>query len=146
MGRSIRFFVLVSFAVAASGCARRRRARECNAFIDKVNGALTEINQYTDTTGVDDATVVQHMKKLSQLYDQLAGEIGAMQIRTPDLKKGADEYQSMARSASAAARHMADAFEKKDVGESKSAEQEFKKVVTREHALISRINGTCSAN
>jgi hypothetical protein len=133
---------LLAFAVG--GCGRQRRARECNTFIDKVNGALKEINRYTDTNGVDNAAIVRNMTELSRRYRQLAGDIDEMHIQTPDLKRGTDEYRSMARAAAAAASHMAEAFQNKDVAESKSAEGEFQAVVNREHALIARINATCS--
>lgn len=144
MMRSVRRGTLVLLVLVAGGCHRQRRAHECNAFIDKVNGALKQINRYTDTNGVDNATIIRNMKELSRRYEQLASDIAKMHIQTPELKRGTDEYRLMALSAAAAAGHMADAFEKRDVGESKSAEREFQAVVTREHALIARINDTCS--
>ncbi|MBX3131604.1 MAG: hypothetical protein KF718_33110 [Polyangiaceae bacterium] len=128
-----------------SGCGNLKKTKECSAFIDRVNTALSVIQQHTNTAGKEDAKAAADMKKLGELYEQLSKDVGALEITTPDLKTHTGEYQAMAAKAAAAARQVAEAIEKKDPQQAESAQTEFDKIVKQEDELVNKINGYCQA-
>lgn len=133
----------LALAVAASGCARRKRLLECTRFIDKTNASLKEINKYTNTP-VHDPKLAANMRTLSKLFEQLAKDIDAMHISSPALAPETKRYRDMCEHSATAARHLADAVSHKNVAEAKTAEHEFKHVVKDESDLIQRINKVCA--
>lgn len=137
------FAVLLAFAV--TGCAKMKRTKECNAFIGKVNTALKEIEKHTNTTGQDDAKAIAEMKKLGDLYEALANDVGGLEITTDDLKSHAGEYQAMATKAASTARQVAQAIETKNAKQADQAKEEFDKIVKQEDELVGKINTLCQA-
>lgn len=130
-------------ALALSGCGKFKRAKECNAFIDKVNAALKEIEKRTSTPEGDEKVAVSEMRELAKLYEKLSQDIAALGITTAELKKQATEYQQMATKAAATARQVADAIEGKDIDKATQAQKQFDLIVKEEDQLVSSINGLC---
>ncbi len=137
--------LLIALVFVLTGCGKIKKTKECNAFIDKVNTALKEIEQHTNTAGQDDAKAVAEMKKLGELYDQLAKDVGSQEITTTELKAHATEYQSMASKAAATARQVAQAIETQNSDQAESAQKEFDKIVKQEDELVNKINTFCQA-
>jgi hypothetical protein len=137
--------ILVS-AVLSAGCGKMQKTKECNEFIDKVNTSLKEIEKHTNQKTADQKSTVAEMKKLADLYDRLATDLGALTIGTPALKKHSAEYQTMAKKAAAAARQHADALETNDVEKSQTAQKEFDGIVKQEDQLVNNINNFCQAS
>src|SRR5690242_1832072 len=98
------FLVIAGLAVSASGCGKMKKTSECNAFIDKVNTSLKEIEKHTSSRGTDQKSAAADMKKLADLYDKLGADVGALSVTTPELKKHAGDYQAMAKKAASTAR------------------------------------------
>ena len=142
-------FVLAVALVACfsltTGCGKFKKTKECNAFIDKVNTAIKEIEQHSASKSGDDAQVIAEMKKLGELYDQLAKDVGALDITTGDLKKHAGDYQAMCTSAANTARQVASAIETKNKTQADAAQKEFDKIVKQEDDLVNQINTFCQA-
>jgi hypothetical protein len=134
---------LVLASCLAPGCGKFKKTKECNAFIEKVNTAIKEIEQHSASKAGDDAQVISEMKKLADLYDQLAKDVGALDITTPDLKKHAGEYQGMCGKAAQTARQVATAVETKNADQADNAQKEFDKIVKQEDDLVNQINGFC---
>ncbi len=134
---------VLALALTTSGCARRKRLLECNRFIQKTNGSLEEINKYTNTPP-HDPKLATNMHTLSKLFEQLAKDIDAMHITAPELAPETKRYRDMCQQSAEAARHLADAVDKDNPAEAKSAQQEFKRVVKDESDLIQRINKVCA--
>jgi hypothetical protein len=129
--------------LALSGCNRARKAEECSRFIDKVNGALRQIEHNTQTEAQDDSAAVAEMRRLADQYDTLANDVGALKISSRELRAQALEYRRMANSAASAARHVATAVESKDIQEATDAQNAFDQIVKQEDQLVARINDFC---
>lgn len=142
-------FVLAAFAISAAllvtGCGKFKKTKECNAFIEKVNTAIKEIEQNSASKGGDDAQVISSMKKLGDLYEQLAKDVGALELTTPELKTHATTYKEMCTKAASTARQVATAIETKNPEQADSAQKEFDKIVKQEDDLVNQINGFCQA-
>jgi hypothetical protein len=143
--RPVLAVLLLAVACFGSGCGKFKKTKECNAFIEKVNTAIKEIEQHSASKAGDDAQVISEMKKLADLYDQLARDVGALDITTPDLKKHAMEYQGMCTKAAQTARQVASAIETKNADQADNAQKEFDKIVKEEDDLVNQINGFCQA-
>jgi hypothetical protein len=109
-----------------TGCGKFKKTKECNAFIDKVNTAIKEIEKHSASKGGEDAQVIADMKKLADLYD-------------------ATNYQGMCVKAASTARQVASAIETKNSEQTDTAQKEFDKIVKQEDDLVSQINTFCQA-
>lgn len=141
-----RFAVLAAClagVLALGGCTKFKRTKECNAFIDKVNAALKEIEKRPAAAQADEGAAVSEMRELAKLYEQLAKDITALAVTNEELAKHATEYQQMATKAAATARQVADAFEANDVEKATVAQKQFDAIVKQEDQLVSSINGLC---
>ncbi|MBK7579109.1 MAG: hypothetical protein IPI67_02795 [Myxococcales bacterium] len=141
--------VLAAFAITAAfsltGCGKFKKTKECNAFIEKVNTAIKEIEQHSASKGGEDAQVISEMKKLGELYDQLAKDVGALDVSTAELKAHSANYQQMCTKAASTARQVATAIETKNPDQAESAQKEFDKIVKQEDDLVNQINTFCQA-
>ncbi|MEZ4219575.1 MAG: hypothetical protein R3B13_01520 [Polyangiaceae bacterium] len=131
--------------LSLTGCGKIKKTKECAAFIDKVNASLKVIEQHTNTSGKDDAKAVADMKKLGELYETLANDVGGIEITTGDLKTHVDEYKGMATKAAGAARQVAEAIETKNPDKAATAQKEFDAIVKQEDELVNKINTFCQA-
>ena len=143
--RSISAAVLLLACSLLLGCGKIKKTKECNAFIDKVNTAIKEIEKHSASKGGDDAQVISDMKKLADLYDQLSKDVGALELSTPELKKHATDYQGMCTKAASTARQVASAIETKNAEQADTAQKEFDKIVKQEDDLVNQINTFCQA-
>src|SRR5688572_14922040 len=74
------------------GCGKMKKTQECNAFIDKVNTSLPEIQKAANTNSDDPKASAAAMRKVAELYDKLGADIGGQEIGTENLKKFSTEY------------------------------------------------------
>jgi methyl-accepting chemotaxis protein len=132
-------------ALSVSGCGKIKKTSECNTFIDKVNASLKEIEKHTSTKAENEAQTISGMKRLGDLYEQLAKDVGAIEIATPELKKHVGDYQAMAQRASTTSRDVASAVEAKDGDRIDKAQKEFDQIVKQEDELVNKINSYCQA-
>jgi hypothetical protein len=142
-------FVLAALAASAAlalpGCGKIKKTKECNAFIEKVNTSIKEIEQNSANKGGDDAQVIASMKKLGELYDQLAKDVGGLEVTTAELKTHASTYKEMCTKAADTAREVASAIETKNPEQAAKAQGEFDKIVKQEDDLVNQINTFCQA-
>jgi len=125
------------------GCGKMKKTQECNAFIDKVNTSLPEIQKAANTNSDDPKASAAAMRKVAELYDKLGADIGGQEIGTADLKKFATEYNQMCAKASGAAKKVAEAFETTDLAKAESAKKELDEVEKQEDTLVDSINKFC---
>ena len=143
-GSGLMVFILASAAICG-GCSKMKKTTECNAFIEKVNTSLKEIEKHTNSKGTDQKTAASDMKKLGDLYDKLATDVGALGVSTPELKKHSAEYQAMAKKAADTARQVAEAVETNNLDKAQAAQKEFDSIVKHEDQLVNNINSFCQA-
>jgi hypothetical protein len=125
------------------GCGKMKKTQECNAFIDKVNTSLPEIQKAANTNSDDPKASAAAMRKVAELYDKLGADIGGQEIGTEDLKKFATQYNQMCAKASGAAKKVAEAFETTDLAKAESAKKELDEVEKQEDTLVDSINKFC---
>jgi hypothetical protein len=135
--------LLCMVLLGATGCGKFKRAKECNAFIDKVNVALKDIEKRTSAPEGDEKAAVGEMRELAKLYEKLSQDIAALGITSQELKKQAADYQQMATKAAGTARQVADAIEGKDIEKATAAQKQFDLIVKEEDQLVSSINQLC---
>ena len=137
--------VLVAFLGVAGlllACGMAKKANECSALIDRVNSAQQETSsiQFTMDTSSND------IKKMADVFDKLAKDLGAMEIGTEELKGFRDEYKTMAEKAGAATRKLAEAVDKTDSAKLDEAQKELDAATDPEDKLVDKINEFCSAS
>ena len=137
------FLLIVAACLALSGCNRARKVEECSAFIDRVNGALRQIERNTQMEAQDDSAAVAEMRRLADQYDTLAHDVGTLKISSRQLRVHALAYRRMANSAASAARQVAAAVESKNIQEATQAQNAFDEIVKQEDRLVARINDFC---
>jgi len=137
--------LLVLLTAVLLGCGKLNKGKECNAFIDKVNASLPEIQKAANSDSEDLKASAAAMKKVADLYDKLGNDIGSQDIGTDELKKFATEYKAMCAKASSAARKVADAFETSDLAKAETAKKELDEVEKQEDTLVDNINKFCQA-
>jgi hypothetical protein len=130
-------------AVLLFGCGKMKKTQECNAFIDKVNTSLPEIQKAANTNSEDPKASATAMRKVAELYDKLGADISGQEIGTDDLKKYAGEYHQMCSKASGAAKKVAEAFETTDLAKAETAKKELDEVEKQEDTLVDNINKFC---
>ena len=134
---------LLTLALAPLGCGKMKKTQECNAFIDKVNTSLPEIQKAANTNSDDPKASAAAMRKVAELYDKLGTDISGQEIGTDELKKFATEYNQMCSKASCAAKKVAEAFETTDLAKAESAKKELDEVEKQEDTLVDSINKFC---
>ena len=125
------------------GCGKMKKTQECNAFIDKVNTSLPEIQKAANTNSDDPKASAAAMRKVAELYDKLGTDISGQEIGTAELKKFSTEYNQMCAKASGAAKKVAEAFETTDLAKAESAKKELDEVEKQEDTLVDSINKFC---
>ncbi len=143
MLRALAALIAITFATA--GCGKIKKTSECNTFIDKVNASLKEIEKHTTKKSDNEKQTIEGMKKLGELYEALAKDVGSIEITTADLKKQVTEYQHMAERAATTSRDVAAAVEAKDGAKIDKAQKEFDQIVKQEDELVNKINSYCQA-
>jgi hypothetical protein len=103
--------VLVSAAFGVVACGKK--ADECNAVIGAYNNGAGTVH----TIKEDDPQVTS---KLAAAYTKTAGDLGKLELTTPELKTIATKMQSAATAAAAAANDVSQAADK-DAAASKVA-------------------------
>jgi hypothetical protein len=141
MRGSVIVFALLTTALV--GCGKMKKTQECNAFIDKVNTSLPEIQKAANTNSDDPKASAAAMRKVAELYDKLGTDISGQQIGTEEMKKYAGEYHQMCTKASGAAKKVAEAFETSDLAKAESAKKELDEVEKQEDTLVDNINKFC---
>ena len=135
--------VIALLTLPLVGCGKMKKTQECNAFIDKVNTSLPEIQKAANTNSDDPKASAAAMRKVAELYDKLGADIGGQEIGTEDLKKFSTEYNQMCAKASSAAKKVAEAFETTDLAKAESAKKELDEVEKQEDTLVDSINKFC---
>jgi hypothetical protein len=136
-------FALLALVLFPIGCGKMKKTQECNAFIDKVNTSLPEIQKAANTNSDDPKASAAAMRKVAELYDKLGTDIGGQEIGTEELKKFSTEYNQMCAKASGAAKKVAEAFETTDLAKAESAKKELDEVEKQEDTLVDSINKFC---
>ena len=92
--------------------------------VDRLNSA----QQAAEKSSPGGKVTTDGLKTLADVLDELAKDIGAMSITTPELRSYADEYGKKAGEAAAAARIVAARVEAGKLDEAKAAKQKLDRI------------------
>lgn len=99
----------VALALGA-GCSKK--PQECKAVINVIDDDDTAIQAAAAGFGMDLSQSATAAKNISQVETKLAGDLKAITVTSPDLKKGVDDYVAAANDAAAATSKIADPLAK----------------------------------
>jgi chromosome segregation ATPase len=122
-------------------CGAFKKVEQCNALVDKINTA----QQAARRADSSEQASAEELKKLAGVLEQLAKDIGAMDIKNEKLRGYADEYQQMVSQMAAASRKLIAAVEAGDLAGATAAKAEMDAVSAKEDGLVAKINGFCGA-
>lgn len=125
-----------------ASCGRRQND-ECRAFVQAVNLHLAEIEQAAERDAGARTPTPDNMRRLARLYRELAETTQTLRIGTGDLGALRDDYRVMVLDAANLASSIATSLEAKDVQAALKTHERFADVVSREDALVARVNALC---
>jgi hypothetical protein len=131
--------VLLVAAFPLLGCGPVRKIKECGKVTGTINDGVTKAKAAVGSGPAGPA----ELRKIAEVYDGLAADMGKIEVTTPEVKKEADEYQTMAREVARAAREAAAATESRDKPKVVAARADFDKVRKQEEDVVGRINTVC---
>lgn len=124
------------------GCDHRQND-ECRAFVQAVNLHLAEIEQAAERDAGARTPTPDNMRRLARLYRDLAETTQTLRIGTGDLGTLRDDYRVMVLDAANLASSIATSLEAKDVQAALKTHERFADVVSREDAVVARVNALC---
>lgn len=119
-------------------CKGAKKVSECNAFIERVNTGIKEVE--SATKGDDPAS----FEKAAVAYDKLGADVGAMSFDTPELKAHSASYKAMCDSAAKTLREVSAALAKEDIKAATDAQGNFATLEKQENELVAKVNGFCT--
>jgi hypothetical protein len=135
------FAVVVALAFPA--CGNFRRGRDCKQFIETINARVKQIQDQPLSDNTDIATVVKEARQLALSYEQLAASVGALELKSSDVRAGAESYRGLAARAAGVLRDVALAVERMDSRTAQQKRIEFTGMEREERQLVQRIETLC---
>lgn len=136
--------ILVPLLLSLTGCGAVKKANECKALVSSINAGVTSLEAIGKGKSGNDSAVVGNLRKMADGYDKLSADTAKIEITTPELKKQATDYATLAKKSAQAARDFASAIEAKDAQKARTAEKEFDKLADEEGKLADAMNKTCN--
>lgn len=162
-----KLFICCAALATLGGCAEAKKHEECKSLIETINPHSTKIHKLSD--GITDATTLEvgaaTFGTMAAEAEASAADVKKLTIETPELKKFAEDYQTMCAASSKAFKDMIavskqiDAAQKaaatdaqaaqaqltKAQADAAAADAEMKKAVAPEDGIIDGINKACGA-
>ena len=158
---------LIAAALAFTGCAEAKKQAECKSLIEAINPHTTNVRKLSDDMPADASLEVaaKAFTAMSAEVEAGASEVKKLAVETPELKKFAEDYQTMCAGSSKAFKDMVAVTQKiaaaqkaaetnpeaaqADVAKAQTdaatAEAEIKKATAPEDGIVDGINKFCGA-
>jgi len=136
--------LILGLVVPATGCGAFKKANECKALVTSINNGVTALDAVGKGKSGNDSAVIANLRKMADGYDKLSADTAKIDITTPELKKQATDYATLAKKSGQAARDFAAAIEAKDPAKARASEKEFDKLADEEGKLADAMNKTCN--
>lgn len=134
--------------LTANGCGALKRVHECEAVIETVNTGLEEIGVQAPDAGSNSVAYEQ----IANAYDDLVGRIEQLQVEDAGLRQALDGYEELAAraarhsrsfAAELATRAKSRSARKKREARLKSIRSLAKADLSREAAVVRKLNALC---
>ena len=142
--RTSALLLLVTASMAPAGCAPFKKASECKALVTSINTGVTALEAIGKGKSGNDTAVIGNLRKMADGYDKLSADTAKIEITTPELKRQASDYSTLAKKSAQAARDFASAIEAKDAQKARASEKDFDKLADEEGKLADGMNKTCN--
>jgi hypothetical protein len=106
----MRALVLLGAVLAVGACTKK--PKECKQVVNIIDDDDDKLSVAAAGMGSDPQSVIKSARDIAGIEDKLAADLGALTITTPDVKKGSDDYVSVAKDLSTAMKSIADALDK----------------------------------
>lgn len=134
--------ILLSLPFALGACGQSKIA-ECNALVGVLNAGAQDIHARTNAITSKPEAIAEY-KALAEAAEKVAESASKVEIRSPELKKLAADYQATMIEFAKAAREIASA-DAKDIPKMNAAANTIEKVGKDEEQLVGEINKFCQA-
>ena len=140
--------LLAGSLALVAGCSSLRRVHECKRVIDTVNGGLSSISAAGADAGANPSTYAQ----LADAYAALDKRLEGADSKDPALSKSFGAYRELIQRAAKQSRAFSEELDKPTSTPEEEKEKESrlnrlrtqaKNDVTREAALVRKLNGLC---
>lgn len=132
-------FVLVALVLAASGCGRMDRARDCQAIAQVVNPALDEIES-TARTGPETSA---KYRAVSTRYAELARTLSRLEVRDARVRALLPQYTKLIERAARTAGRLADAQGTQQEPSVRAFAHELRMLADRHRQTSEQIDRVC---
>ena len=133
----------IPFLAIAIGACGQSKIAECNALVGVLNTGAQDIHARTNAITSKPEAIAEY-KALAEAAEKVADSASKVDLRSPELKKLASDYQATMREFAKAAREIADA-NAKDIPKMNAAANTIEKVGKDEEQLVADINKFCQA-
>lgn len=103
---------IILFLTLAASAACSKKPQECNLVASIIDDDDSALSVAAAGMGPDPQTVVSSARDIAAIEDKLVGDLGALTITSPDVKKGSDDYIAVAKDLSTAMKSVSDALDK----------------------------------
>lgn len=138
---------LLSLPALLSGCGKERA--ECAALAAKINTGTERLRAFDaerrDRRSLGTKTTAQEMRKLADIYTEIAADVASVPVSSHDLKLHAERYQAALRRTGDSARTLATALDNNQRTEAATADGIFAAAVDEQQKTIELINKQCGA-
>jgi chromosome segregation ATPase len=128
-----------------AGCGTERA--ECGALATKINAGSERLKAFEaerkDRRSLGAKTTAQEMRKLADIYTELAADVGTVAVKSPELKLHAERYQAALRRSGDSARTLATAIDNNQRSEAATADGIFAGSVKEQEKSLDLINTQC---
>jgi hypothetical protein len=142
MTRCTPAWLLLTLFALAPGCAKFRKARECDVLARAVSGWLAR-QPVPNLAQAEPKQLVLETRATAKRYHDLDRELGALEISSPDLVHRTARYRELARKSAEALDDVAGALERGDTELARRRRVEFDATSRAEGPLVAEINSAC---
>lgn len=134
--------VIVALLAFGSGCAKFRKAKECDVLARAVSGWLAR-QPAPNLAQAEPKQLVIETRDTAKRYHELDRALGALEISSPDLVHRVERYREIARKSAQALDDVARALEGGDTELARRRRVEFDATSRAEAPLVAEINSAC---
>jgi hypothetical protein len=132
----------VCLALAALGCARFRKAKECGMLADAVSAFMSK-DKPASAAGADTAALVSDARSTAARYRELDRTLSELKLASEDLIPLVTSYRKMAVDSAAALEAVSAALSAGDLEAARKLRVDFDATIRAEAPLVEQINAVC---
>ena len=138
----VRWLVFALSLALLPGCARFRKAKECDLLAKTVSGWLAKQPTPTGAT-TEPKKLAAETRATAARYEELDRELAALDVKSRELGRQVARYREIAVQSARALQDVAKALEGDNTELARKRRVEFDETVKAEAAVVAEINSVC---